>query len=154
MGWKMHEDGLALEDGIHYDAKKVKALVAELRTAPNYPGEICDRITEIVDTGIVRSEWIFRLSKWCHWNNWSQYTARKIAAELFHGHIPRRLLDKENSPMPSWEEAVKDYNEWRNAVVNKLPVTTHYPLEPQGGKSTSSSKWSSIRRIVSGLTDQ
>jgi hypothetical protein len=146
MGWKHDEAGLALDGNVHYDPRKVRDLVGELRKAPNYPGTICDEIEKILATGKVEPEVIWRLSKWCHWPHDSQYIARKIAAELFHGHVPRRFLNQRNEPTPSADEAVRDYDAWRDAVVNQLPVGNEVALEPPS--TGSASKWASIRRMI------
>jgi hypothetical protein len=146
MGWKLDEAGLSLDGTAHYDEAKVRGLVKELRKAPNYPSTICDAIEQILRTGKVEPDVVWRLSKWCHWPHDSQYVARKIAAEVFHGHVPRRFLNQKNEPTPSADEAVRDYDAWRDAVVGRLPVEDGFPLDPPS--VTSTPKWESIRRMI------
>src|SRR5665213_3951382 len=101
MPWLLNgNDGLRLVGTPHFDSVEIRRLIAQLRQARNQPDAVCRGLEGIVAHGIAPKNLIWRLSKWCDWPDQSELTARRIADQLFHCHICRRLLDRADRPIP------------------------------------------------------
>jgi hypothetical protein len=132
MPWTRDGDGLKLVGPAHYEAGDIQALIEDLRRARNQPGTICDLIEQLLSDGRSSKDLVWRLSKWCDWNDRSEKIARSIAELLFHGVICRRLLDQSNKPVPDRATAEADYETWLTFVVNtsnRLACPAIYPDE-------------------------
>ena len=117
MPWMRDGTGLRYEGEPHYDAEVVRRLIAQLRLAPNKPQSICSQLEELLRTRSASKNLVWYLSKWCDWNHSSSDIAKRIAFELFNGHVCRRLLDSHNHPMPDQATAEADYQQWLTRVV-------------------------------------
>jgi hypothetical protein len=117
MAWMPEGDGLKLTGDCHYDATEIERLIEQLRQARNQPEAICRLLTELLETGKASKELVWRLSKWCDWDDPSERVARTIAGQLFHSIICRRLRDQRNRPIPDRVTAESDYKLWLDRVV-------------------------------------
>jgi hypothetical protein len=132
MPWTRDGDGLKFVGSTHYEAGDIQALIENLRRARNQPGTICDLIEQLLSDGRASKDLIWRLSKWCDWNDPSERIARSMAEMLFHGTVCRRLLDQSNRPVPDRATADADYETWLTFVVNisnRLACPAIYPDE-------------------------
>jgi len=117
MPWVRHKDGLRLIGSPHYDEQEIGQWINRLGESRNKPETVCRMLRELLSTRIASKELIWRLSKWCDWNHWSEEVAREIANGLFHGIMCRRLLDKHNRPIPNRASAEGDYQTWIERVI-------------------------------------
>ena len=117
MPWVRDGDGLQFEGTPDYDIEAIRELIAQLRTARNRPQKVCRQLDDLLTTGKAPRDLVWRLSKWCDWNDWSAATARGIASGLFYGDVCRRLRDQEDGPIPDWSTAEAEYQEWLDRVV-------------------------------------
>jgi len=117
MPWIRKDDGLALDGDPHYDVRRIRPLIAQLRQARNKPKGVCDMLDKVLATRHAPRELIWRLSKWCHWNDGSAEVAQTIAGELFHGIVCRRLRDQQDKPIPNGVAAEADYQTWLTQVI-------------------------------------
>jgi hypothetical protein len=74
-------------------------------------------LEDLLNGGTASRELIWRLSKWCDWNDPSERIARSIAAQLFHGNVCRRLRDQNDRPIPNRDIAEADYQLWLERVA-------------------------------------
>jgi hypothetical protein len=116
MPWLRDGTGLRLTGIPHYDAAEIGRLVGQLRQSRNQPQKVCGLIEQLLASQKASKELIWRLSKWCHWDDPSQEIARAIAAHLFNGQICRRLRDQADHPIPDRRTAEADYQKWLNLV--------------------------------------
>jgi hypothetical protein len=118
MPWLLNgNDGLKLVGVSHYDDANIERLVEQLRQSRNQPQTVCKGLEDLIANGVASKKLIWRLSKWCHWNDPSEEIAQRIADQLFHGHICRRLLDQANKPIPDRRSAESDYQAWLRLAV-------------------------------------
>jgi hypothetical protein len=121
MPWVREGDGLRQEGASDYDVDEVRELIARLRQARNLPGRVCSQLDDLLATREAPKDLIWRLSKWCDWNDESAEIARAIAARLFHGNVCPRLRDQQDRPLPDRDVAEATYEAWRHAVVRAAP---------------------------------
>jgi hypothetical protein len=117
MSWVRDDDGLKLAGIPHYDPNHIQQLVEQLRQSRNQPEKVCELIEDVLATGKASKELVWRLSKWCHWDDSSERVARSLADQLFYGNICRRLRDKNDKPIPDRGTAEADYQKWLDDVV-------------------------------------
>ncbi len=117
MPWVRDGNGLKSVGVAHYDVDHIRQLIEQLRRARNQPKRVCRLIEDVLATRKASRELIWRLSKWCDWNDASERVARSIADQFFHGNICRRLWDQRNKPIPDRATAEADYQSWLNSVV-------------------------------------
>ena len=117
MPWARDGDGLQFEGTPDYDAEAIRRLIAQLRGAKNLPGKVCGQLDDLLLTGKAPKDLVWRLSKWCDWNDWSAGVARRIASGLFYGNVCRRLRDQQDHPIPDRLTAEADYQAWLDRVV-------------------------------------
>jgi hypothetical protein len=117
MPWIREKDGLVLIGTPHYNIQEIRRLVHELSKSRNQPQTICRMLDELLLTGRVTKDFVWRLSKWCDWNHWSEKVARATADRLFHGIVCRRLRDQSDRPIPDRVTAEADYQTWLGRVV-------------------------------------
>jgi hypothetical protein len=117
MPWVRDNDGLVLTGIPHYNVHEIRQFIQELRRSKNQPQTICSMLENLLLTGRVSKDLVWRLSKWCDWNHWSEKVARSIADRCFHGIICRRLRDQSNRPLPDRATAEADYQTWLARVV-------------------------------------
>jgi hypothetical protein len=119
MGWQLYGDGLKLIGNIHYNESEINGLILKLKSRKRgNPETLCIQLNKFLETKIILKDLIWRLSKWCDWNDKSQDVALNVVKILFHGIVCRRLRDKKNNPIPDNNSAKLDYDIWRNAVVS------------------------------------
>jgi hypothetical protein len=133
MGWQIFEDGLKLIGEDPYNKEEIENLILKLgQNRRGHPETVCRQLNKFLETKIIIKDLVWRLSKWCDWNDTSQDIALNIAKALFFGIVCRRLKDQKNKPIPNSTIANIDYNNWRNSVVsisNKNAQETVYPDE-------------------------
>jgi hypothetical protein len=117
MPWLRESSGLKLAGTAHFDAGEIRQLLVQLRQSRNQPATVCRQIEDCLTTGRAPRKLIWRLSKWCHWDDSSEEIARRIANQLFHGEICRRLLDQQDKPINDPRPAEEDYQDWLIRVV-------------------------------------
>ena len=117
MPWVRSGKGLKYIGEPHYDADVLRGLIRQLRGARNRPQKVCAQLDELLVNGVASKDLIWRLSKWCDWDDWSAGTSRRIASELFYGNICRRLRDQKNHPIDHPAPAEVDYQAWLDRVV-------------------------------------
>ena len=117
MPWVRDGNGLKLVGPPHYDSAEIGRLVGELRQSRNQPERVSRLVEDLLVTRKASKELIWRLSKWCHWDDPSEQIARAIANRLFYGQICRRLRDQEDKPIPDRRTAEADYQTWLRLVV-------------------------------------
>ena len=117
MPWVRDGDGLQYEGTPDYDVEEIRELIAQLSQARNRPGRVCAQLDDLLQTGRASKDLVWRLSKWCDWNDESAETARLIAADLFHGIVCRRLRDQQDGPIPTPMAAEEEYEGWLDRVV-------------------------------------
>lgn len=118
MPWLRDGNGLKLVGTLHYDAAEIRRLVGRLRQSRNQPQRVSGLLEDLLTTQRASKELIWRLSKWCHWDDPSEQIARAIAGQLFYGQICRRLRDQEDHPIPDRHTAEADYQAWLRLVVD------------------------------------
>ena len=118
MPWVRDGDGLQYEGAPDYDIEAIQELIAQLRQARNRPGKVCTQLDDLLLTGKAPKDLVWRLSKWCDWNDDSAETARRIASGLFYGNVCRRLRDQQDQPIPDPTTAEADYERWLDRVVH------------------------------------
>jgi hypothetical protein len=134
MAWIKYGKGLKIAGEPHYDKEEVKNLIAILRSnRRGRPETVCRQLNEFLDTGIVGKDLIWRLSKWCDWDDSSMDIAIKIANELFFGIVCRRLRDQRNRPIPDNATANQDYEKWIDAVISNSNNTVQDTVYPDTG---------------------
>ena len=131
MVWvRLGQYGLQIVDGVHFNEARTRELIAKLRlvTSRN-PTWLCNALEAVLETRMIpdsltprRDHVVWRLSKWCDWNDESMHVARDLAKELFNGHVCRRLLNQLNQPIPDKNTADADYDQW---IVAVAAVTAH-----------------------------
>jgi hypothetical protein len=117
MPWERYNDGLILKGKPHFCEDDIENRIDSLAGARNQPATVCSELRELLKTGIASRKLIWRLSKWCHWDDWSANEACSIAEKFFHGIVCRRLLDERNKPIPDTAIAEADYQLWLNRVI-------------------------------------
>lgn len=136
MPWVKYGDGLKIIGEPHYDKDEVKRLINILgQNRRGHPETVCRQLNEFLNTGIIIKDLIWRLSKWCDWDDQSMDIAIKIAKELFFGIVCRRLRNQQNRPTPDSVTANQDYEKWIEAVIsnsNNNAQETVYPDEIDG----------------------
>ena len=130
MPWVRHDDGLRLIGSRHYEEEEIGQWIARLGESRNQPETVCRMLRELLSTRIASKELIWRLSKWCHWNHWSEEVAREITKELFHGIICRRLRDQQNRPIPNRAYAEADYQTWTERVIQRSQASAQDVVFP------------------------
>jgi energy-coupling factor transporter ATP-binding protein EcfA2 len=118
MPWQRDGSGLKYAGDPHYKEDVVRGLIAHLRQSRNRPERICLELEELLQSRRVSKDTVWRLSKWCDWDDRMAETARQIASELFYGNVCRRMLDQHDRPIPNASTAEADYNSWRARVVD------------------------------------
>lgn len=125
MPWVRDGSGLKLVGNPHYDSAEIRRLIGRLRQSRNQPERVSTLLEELLSTQRASKELIWRLSKWCPWDDPSEEIARAIAERLFHGQICRRLRDQADKPIPDRRTAEADYQTWLRVVVensNRQPI--------------------------------
>jgi len=117
MPWIRENDGLALDGNPHYDKERIQHLIEQLRHARNKPEKVCRMLEELIASRKASRGLIWRLSKWCHWNDSSAEIAQEIAGGLFHNLVCRRLLDQRDKPIPDKASAEADYQAWLGQII-------------------------------------
>jgi hypothetical protein len=148
MPWIRHGDGLKLDGDYHFDVAQVQGLIDDLRQARNQPGTVCGILTDLLTNGTSPKELVWRLSKWCHWQDSSERVARSIAHLLFHGNICRRLRDQANRPIPDRAIAEADYEEWLDRVVRAGHGLPSKPVFPDEVDLTETYREGAVSRVL------
>jgi hypothetical protein len=117
MPWIRDGDGLKLIGVCPYDAAQIRRLIKQLGQSRNQPETVCGLLEDLLATGRASKELVWRLSKWCDWNDPSERVARTIADQLFYSNICRRLRDQRDKPIPDRATAELDYEIWSDRVV-------------------------------------
>ena len=132
MPWVRDGDDLKSVGVRHYDVGEIRRLIEELRQSRNQPGTVSSLLEDLLSTGRAPRELVWRLCKWCDWNDPSERIARAIADQLFHGIRCRRLRDQAGRPIPDRATAEADYQRWLDLIVQTglgLPQSAVFPDE-------------------------
>ncbi len=147
MPWQRDGSGLRYAGDPHYDDDVVRGLIAHLRQSRNRPERICVELEELLQSGRVSKDTVWRLSKWCYWSDPMAETAKRIASELFYGNVCRRMLDQHNRPIPDASTAEADYYSWQARVVDAgvySPIPDPTPPPPPDESSSEDDIYSFI----------
>lgn len=113
MPWERYGDGLRLVGNSHFDAQAVEDAIDRLSFARNRPATMCRLIRDGISNRRFSKDTIWRLSKWCNWDDPSERDARQIANLLF-GEIPPRFRDEQNRP---FVDALTNYQNFLRSAV-------------------------------------
>jgi hypothetical protein len=119
MAWIRYGNCIRLDGAAHYDKKRINSLIETLDAQERgHPETLCSQLRGVIADGIVSKDLIFRLSKWCDWDDESRYTATAIAKALFYGNVCPRLYVSHGNTSQRLPNANELYQQWMEAVLN------------------------------------
>jgi len=110
--WKFVEGRSILKCELSEDDRtQIKMLIDRLRNnRRNNPKSISNEISEyLFSESIMPDETIIRFSKWCHWDDVSEYDAQNLSRYLFNGIVPKRMADSNGSKVFNWRELLDEF---------------------------------------------